>query len=160
MIRKACPADLPGILVIYENARAFMRASGNPTQWGDGRPFKETLEEDIRIGQLYVMEADGAVYAVFAFILGDDPTYAVIEDGAWISDRPYGTVHRIAGDGSRSGVFRECSEFCLSMTGHVRIDTHKDNIPMQTAILREGYSYCGIIYIEDGSPRLAYELER
>lgn len=158
MIRHACPADLPGIMLIYEKARAFMRASGNPNQWADGRPYKETLVSDIEKQQLYVIEYDGDVVAVFALIIGDDPTYATIEGGKWISDKPYGTLHRVASDGSQSGIFKECSDFAYKKTGHVRVDTHEDNKPMQNAILREGYQYCGIIYIADGSPRLAYEL--
>lgn len=46
--------------------------------------------------QLYVIEEDGQIHGVFAFILGADPTYAVIEDGAWRSDEAYGTIHHIA----------------------------------------------------------------
>lgn len=41
--------------------------------------------------------------------------------------------------------------------GSWRSDTHKDNLPMQNVILGGGFTYQGIIYIEDGTPRLAYE---
>lgn len=137
-----------------------MRATGNPHQWEDGRPYRTTLEDDIEKGQLYVLTDQDTVYGVFALIFGDDPTYAVIEDGAWISTAPYATLHRVASDGTHPGVFHECSEFAFSKIPHIRIDTHRDNRPMQNAILREGYQYCGIIYISDGSPRLAYEQDR
>lgn len=34
-IRKSRMADLPEILKLYEEARAFMQETGNGTQWGD-----------------------------------------------------------------------------------------------------------------------------
>ena len=56
-VRLACPKDLPELLRIYAAAREAMRRSGNPTQWGNNRPSQETLEEDIRLGRLYALEA-------------------------------------------------------------------------------------------------------
>lgn len=39
----------------------------------------------------------------------------------------------------------------------VRVDTHSDNIPMQKTLDKSGYTKCGIVYLYDGVPRLAYE---
>ena len=75
MIRKANLHDLPRILEIYAYARQFMRNTGNPTQWREGTPAESTLRRDMAAGQLYVQE-DDEVHAVFALILGADPTYA------------------------------------------------------------------------------------
>lgn len=156
-IRPALPGDIPAILRIYESARAFMRAHGNASQWAGGYPSRATVEEDIRRGECFVMtDGTDAPRAVFAFILGADPTYAVIEGGAWRNDEPYGTIHRIAGDGSVRGVVRRALAFCLQQAGNVRADTHADNLPMQQALLGCGFAYCGVIHLEDGSPRLAY----
>ena len=47
MFRGAVRGDLPQILKIYDHARAAMKGSGNPTQWGDNYPPQEMLEEDI-----------------------------------------------------------------------------------------------------------------
>lgn len=81
MIRKATKEDLPAILPVYAAARAYMRKNGNMTQW-DGIDAPELqLENDIRLGQLYVWEKDG-IHGVFAFIIGEDATYQTIEDGA------------------------------------------------------------------------------
>ena len=44
-----------------------------------------------------MLETESGLHGVFAFILGEDPTYGVIEDGQWLSGDPYGTIHRIAG---------------------------------------------------------------
>lgn len=100
MFRGAVRGDLPQILKIYAHARAVMKASGNPTQWGDDFPPQELLEEDIDSNRLFLYVVNGQIEAVFAFILGADPTYAVIEDGQWLDDTlPYGTVHRLASAG-------------------------------------------------------------
>ena len=76
MIRHAAESDLPRILEIYDIARQFMRQSGNMTQWVNGYPSEPLLRQDITNGDLYVMEDEGGIYGAFAFILGDDPTYA------------------------------------------------------------------------------------
>ena len=55
-IRPAVLADLPHILEIYAEARAFMRRTGNPNQWFDTHPAKEILLDDISKRQLYVSE--------------------------------------------------------------------------------------------------------
>lgn len=155
-IRPATAADLPALAAIYRCARAFMAAVGNPTQWGTANPPMATLERDIRRGQLFVVCDGDTPCGAFALVPGDDPTYGVI-DGAWRSDAPYATIHRLAGDGSRHGVFDAAVSFAASRYPHLRIDTHQDNHPMRTLIPRAGFVYCGVIHVEDGTPRLAYE---
>ncbi len=156
MIRPATMADMPALQAVYAAARAFMRRSGNPHQWSDGKPTAETLAADIGRGHLYVEVGEKGVVAAFALVPGDDPTYAVIE-GAWHSDTPYATIHRLAADGSRPGFFGRCVAFCRRRYVHLRVDTHADNAPMRHLTVQHGFSYCGIIHLEDGSPRLAYE---
>lgn len=156
-IRKATPADLPRILAIYAQARQFMARTGNPNQWKNSHPAKELLEQDIKDGNLYILEDPAGIHGVFAFLLGEDPTYHVIEDGHWHSSLPYGTIHRIASDGS-GGILHACVEYCFRKMPHLRIDTHADNRVTQGAIAKEGFQRCGIIYLTDGSPRIAYEL--
>lgn len=158
MIRNAVPADLPAILEVYRRARAFMAANGNPTQWGDSYPVPELLEEDIRLGRLFVDTADGCICGVFMFAIGDDPTYANIENGSWLDRSAYGVIHRVAADGTVPGVLKRCVAFCRGRCPHLRIDTHTDNHIMQKCIAKEGFVRCGTIYVEDGSPRIAYEL--
>ena len=41
--------------------------------------------------------------------------------------------------------------------GNLRIDTHEKNIPMQGCLAKNGFARCGIIYLEDGDPRIAYQ---
>ena len=154
MIRRATNADLPRLLEIYESARQFMRQNGNPTQWPDHYPDKALLLEDIRAGQLYVLE-DGLIHGCFLLAPGPDPTYAVI-DGAWGWQDGYGVLHRVAG--TRKGTLAQCVAFGLKTFSHLRIDTHEKNIPMQKALARQGFTHRGTIICEDGTPRLAYDL--
>lgn len=153
-IRRANSADMDRILEIYQIAREFMTANGNPTQWKDGYPRCELLKEDIRLGRLFVITLDQQICGVFVFFVGDDSTYAYIE-GSWRSDAPYGVIHRIAGVGG--GIFESVLEYCSSQIRHLRIDTHADNKPMQHVVEKTGFSRRGIIYVADGTPRIAYD---
>ena len=157
MVRKAAKEDLEEILRVYRTAKAYMVKSGNPTQWEGGYPDC-MLDGDIENGQLYVIcGEDGTIHGAFAFVLGEDPSYRVIEDGAWRSDEPYGTIHRIGSDGKRKGLFFDCLNFCKGITPYIRIDTHSDNKTMQHLVEKYGFVRSGIIHIYDGSPRIAYE---
>lgn len=154
-IRKAEEGDIPSIMEIFECARKRMRLSGNMTQWVN-YPTEVIVMNDIAGGNLYAMEETAQLCGVFAFILGEDPTYRKI-DGAWLNDEPYGTVHRIAGNGRTSGIFARCVEFCGRKTSNLRIDTHRDNHIMLHLLEKYGFKRCGIITVRDGTPRIAFQ---
>lgn len=156
LIRPARPGDLGDILDIYAAARRFMKAAGNPTQWGDTDPREELVREDIRLGHSHVVEVEGRIQAVFAMIPGEDPTYRVIE-GAWLDDGPYCAVHRVASRGEVPGLTTEIFRWVLARHPSVRIDTHVDNRPMQRALEKNGFVPCGRIQTLSGSPRVAYQ---
>jgi RimJ/RimL family protein N-acetyltransferase len=158
MVRHANIEDLETIMSIYESARQFMRSRGNSSQWVNGYPSEILLREDISKEHLFVgCNSTGQILYVFAFIIGDDPTYQKIE-GAWLNDRPYGTIHRLASAGITNGVFQRCLDFCLMQINEIRVDTHSDNTPMRNAVERAGFKRCGIIHVADGTPRIAYQL--
>ncbi len=100
------------------------------------------------------------IEAVFMYDVREDPTYAVIEDGAWPNDRPYGVLHRIASSGRKKGVASFCMQWCFAQCGNLRCDTHDDNKVMQHVMRKNGFEYCGRIYVEDGSPRVAFQKEK
>lgn len=176
MVQEAQEADLPKILEIYAAARDFMRRNGNPSQWGESYPPESVLRDDILHRQLYtVKDEDETITGVFAFIIGNDPTYEKI-DGAWLSSDEYGTIHRVASSGKKPGVFSSVLSFCESKIRHLRIDTHEQNLVMQHLIAKHGFVKCGTIYthdvlppypalpwtkldneVYDGTPRIAYE---
>ena len=155
-IRNAQREDLPRIEEIYAYARSFMAENGNPNQWGTTNPPTAQLAQDIENQLLFVVTDGEKIHGVFYFYIGNDPTYDYIEDGAWASDTPYGTIHRIAGDGT-GGILKAAVAFCGSRIDHLRIDTHHDNVVMQNAVGKCGFTRRGIIYIADGSPRIAYD---
>ena len=156
MIVKAKREDLSAILKIFEHAKSIMRQSGNYDQWSNGYPQKERLLEDIAKGQLYLLRSSEAIEACFVILETKEPTYSHIE-GAWRDDSPYVTIHRLAKGPKGKDVFKSAFEKAKSLCGHIRIDTHRDNKIMQHLITKYGFVYCGIIYLEDGSERLAYE---
>lgn len=161
MIRKAEKADLPALFEIARLARAYMVRTGNPNQWDSGYPDLY-LEEDIEEGHLYVLaDESGTPHAFFAFILGDEPSYAAI-DGVWLNDKPYGTIHRIAGDGTVKGIFAQCLEFCRKICPNIRADTHADNKTMRHLLEKHGFLRCGTVNLdlrEGDTLRIAYQRE-
>ena len=158
MIQKATMAQLPEILALYAKARIFMAQNGNPDQWGTNYPPEEMIRRDIETGKSYVNLKGGKLCAVFYFAVEEDPTYGYIA-GAWLNSRPYGVIHRIAVGESGKGVAAECFRFAYERCQNLRIDTHEKNIPMQHCLAKNGFSRCGIIYLEDGDPRIAYQKE-
>lgn len=159
-VRDTRREDIARVLEIFDRARTFMVSQGNLSQWQNGYPSREQIEKDIQLGRSHVITAeDGHVVGTFYFYLGDDPTYQTI-DGAWPDDNPYGTIHRIASDGSVRGIADTALAYCLEHVADIRVDTHAHNRPMQQWATSRGFVYCGIIRIADGSPRLAYQLKR
>lgn len=156
-IRAAAEGDLPRLLSLYANARAFMAQHGNPDQWAGGYPAPELLREDIRLGHLYVCERQEKLLAAFVLAMGEDPTYAAIEDGVWENNQPYGTIHRLASSGEEHGLTDEVVRWAFARIGNLRADTHEKNLPMQRAFERCGFRKCGIIHVADGTARLAYQ---
>ena len=156
-VRNAVSEDLVRIEEIFAYARDFMAKNGNPNQWGKTNPPHEWLVDDIEKQLLHVIEDEHGIHGVFYFFIGPDPTYGEIEDGAWSSNETYGTIHRIASDGS-GGILRKAVEFCRGEIDHIRIDTHHDNVVMHNAVAKLGFQRSGIIHLANGSPRIAYEL--
>ncbi|MBQ7356840.1 MAG: N-acetyltransferase [Clostridia bacterium] len=156
-IRRATLADANAANEIYESARAFMRSTGNLTQWSGVHPSKEEIIDGISDGTSYVCVEGEEIVATFYFNVGDDPTYRVIYDGEWRDSEPYAVIHRIAVKYPGRRIADACFDFCKGLYPSIKIDTHRDNIPMQRCLLRNGFAYCGIIHLADGEPRLAYQ---
>ncbi len=158
IIRKGEESDIDDIMSCYDVARQYMRNSGNLTQWVNGYPSRSLVEQDIKDGVSYVGVDDGGHLAMaFAFIIGEDPTYGIIEDGEWLNNLPYGTIHRLGSTGKHRGMLRMCVDYCFSIIDNVRLDTHEDNAVMRSASERLGFVRCGRIYCDDGTPRVAYQ---
>ena len=157
MIRKATEKDIPAAMELFTAAKSIMRSDGNSTQWGDGYPDAGIVRTDISMGGAHIIEQDGKPVGYFALLPSPEPTYSSI-DGKWLDDTaPYFVIHRIASTPESHGVFREIIEYALSVSGNLRIDTHRDNRIMRRLIEKSGFTYCGVIVLADGSERLAYQ---
>lgn len=162
MIRLANENDVKDLLYIFALARKFMEGTGNPDQWGKGRPSFESIITDINMKRMYIIEEEDEIIGVFSLYdytdgVSRDEDYDQIQ-GEWLNDEPYVAIHKIASSGKRGGVFKDALEFAKTKSNNIRIDTHKHNKIMQMHIKRNGFRYVGVVYIEGKHERLAYHL--
>ena len=155
-IRRTKENEIDKVMEIYAYARKFMAEHDNPSQWGNNKPSREQIEQDIQAGKHYVCVEDGQIACVFYFAHEVDPTYVKIYEGSWQNDADYAVVHRIASAGVVKGAGSFCMQWAASQADNVRIDTHENNYVMQNMLKKNGFVHCGTIFLEDGEPRLAF----
>lgn len=162
-IRIATKADLPAIYNIIKGAQAFLKSSG-VNQWQDGYPNESTIMADISEGLNYVCCYGERIVGTIVVIFDGEVTYNKIHEGDWLTNDDYATIHRLAIDEKLrgSGLASKMISFVEGMSldrgvRSIRIDTHRDNIPMQKMLSKNGFTYCGIIYLASGDERLAFE---
>lgn len=157
-IQKATEVEIDVILNIIDEARSIMRENGNTTQWTNGYPSSETILEDIANDYAFVCIAADEVVGYFCLMLGDnpDPNYTIIE-GNWLNNNPYGVIHRLASARTVKGIAQKAFDFAFTKTNNVRVDTLHENIPMQNFLKKNGFTYCGVISVSDGTPRDAFQ---
>ena len=147
IIRVATETDIGHIKTLIEEGKRKMIASGN-------------LHQDILNGNSYLVidvANPSSPLATFAAIASPEPTYTVIEEGQWLNDASYYVIHRVASAPNTHGIMRAIINFVFTLTNNIRIDTHADNILMRSALEQLGFTYCGIIYLENGDTRVAYQ---
>lgn len=161
--RKADFSDLDTIMEIVLQAQNFLKKL-NVNQWQNGYPSREIIYQDIANDNGYVMTDDKKVIAMATVIFANEPTYEHIFDGKWLTEKAYSVVHRLAVDFhcKNSGVATAILEEIEKMTKNkkidsIRVDTHEDNIPMQNLLMKNGFVYCGVIFLQDGNKRIAFE---
>lgn len=156
-IKKTDIDDLDKVMEIYDHARTYMKENGNPDQWGNSYPDAQLINQDIQEGKSFVAVDEGQIVGVFYYSIGPDPTYKSIYDGSWIEDGEYGVVHRIASASHKKGVASFCLNWAIEKCGSIRIDTHRDNIIMQKLLTKNGFTECGIIYLQNKEERIAFQ---
>lgn len=149
--------DLEQIMKIYRYAQDYMIESGNPTQWGHFYPDAELIKSDIDKNACRVIYDESGIHGIFALFLDPDPTYEHIENGKWLNDEPYLTIHRLAGDGQVHGLFSCALNYCKDISSNIRADTHADNQIMQKLMEKNGFVKCGRICVKNGTQRIAYQ---
>ena len=167
MLLLAIEKDIDIIMEIISDAKAYLK-SQNLKQWNldDGYPRKEDLLKDIQNNSCYLYIEDNLVIGCMSIIFTPDENYEDI-DGNWLSNDKYASIHRIAikNNSHHKGIgikmLLESEGIVKNNNVHsIKIDTHKDNIPMSKTILSSGYTYCGIIKLkrsEIDNLRDAYE---
>lgn len=162
-IRKAQMADTKDIMKLINQAKAYFKAH-NIDQWQDGYPNEEAITEDISQQKSFVLTDQDNVIGTMYFAFEDEPDYHEIKNGHWLTDTPYGVVHRIVVDEKIKG--RGTAHQLLSYAedqlrainvASIRMDTHLDNVSMQRFLHKNGFKYCGEITIHGGAPRIAFE---
>jgi N-acetylglutamate synthase and related acetyltransferases len=163
-VRKANPTDLPAIAELYEKGKALLHKNG-VNQWQDGYPNSNSAKADISEGISYVIESDNTVIGSACIIFGEEPTYQDIYEGSWETDSShYGFLHRVTVSPDYAGkrlavyLFEKAEQLAKEkQISLLRCDTHKDNISMQKTLTYNGFEKRGIIFLENGDKRLAYE---
>ncbi|SHJ06010.1 Ribosomal protein S18 acetylase RimI [Clostridium cavendishii DSM 21758] len=161
--RRAVETDVNNIMNIIKQAQAYFKAQGID-QWQDNYPNIEIISDDIANKNSYVMAKDDIIVASAVVSFDGEKTYDNIYDGQWISNNEYAVIHRIAVDNTYKGlglssqIMKNIEQLCLSKGIHsIKIDTHEENLSMQKMLKKNKFQYCGIIYLEDGSKRVAFE---
>ena len=165
-IRKTTVSDVGEVMPIFEEARITIATLGID-QWQNGYPSEEVILSDIELGQSYVCEVDGKICGTFAMLEHGEPTYDKIYDGRWLTgnnSRDYIAIHRVAisvasrGSGLSGAIIGFAMDFAKKKgRKSLRIDTHSGNAVMRRMLEKNGFKYCGIIYLESGDERVAYE---
>ena len=111
------------------------------------------------------MTDNGKVIGTVAISFREEENYKLIKEGRWLNeDHDYAVVHRVAVDDSYRGqgiagkLIGQVKLLKHDGIKSVRIDTHKNNLPMQRTIYKCGFELCGITTISDGSDRLSFEM--
>ena len=161
--RKSVQTDIDNIMKIIEQAQNYFKDQGI-NQWQDGYPDLNIINCDVINRNSYVLEKDGYIVATVMVSFEGEKTYDLIYEGKWISDKEYATIHRVAvnndykGLGLSSQIIKYIEELCLQKNVYsIKVDTHEQNVSMQKALKKNEFQYCGVIYLEVKSKRIAFE---
>ncbi|MGL4781519.1 MAG: GNAT family N-acetyltransferase [Bacteroidales bacterium] len=160
--RKTQMTDIVPIMEIIREAQCYFK-SQCIDQWQNDYPNENTFRTDIDSGNSYVFIENDKIIATAMISFDKEPTYDQIK-GEWLSENSYAVIHRIAVKSEMKGknIAGKILEFtkCLALDNNIhsiRIDTHRDNSSMQRVITKFGFFYCGLIYLNDGAERFAYQ---
>lgn len=158
--REAKKEDIENILEVISHAKEYMKKN-NSTQWNENYPNKETIINDIENSIGYVLIVENLIRGYIVVDFSDDEVYKNIK-GKWKTFGNYASIHRCAihkelrGQGYGSELFKFAEKLALSKNiRSVRVDTAPENETMKHLFNKNGYEYCGTVFI-DGE-KIAYE---
>ncbi len=163
VFRQGTIDDIVDIYDIIRGAKKFLKSKGID-QWQNNYPNESTVMTDVSEGVNYVCYDKDKLVGTIVVIFGGEPTYDKIYDGEWLTEGDYATIHRMALDekvrglGIAAKLISFGETLCIQKNiRSIRVDTHRDNAPMQKMLSKNGFTYCGIIYLTSGDERLAFE---
>ncbi len=163
VFRKAEEADVYNIMNIIKQAQDYFKENGI-NQWQNNYPNSDTIKNDIKNNNSYVLTDNERIVGTVAAVFTGEKTYDIIYEGQWLSNSDYVTIHRIAVDSTLKGqglstvIINYIEEMSIKKgIKSIKVDTHRDNTSMQRLLEKNGFQYCGIIYLKDKSERLAFE---
>lgn len=162
-IKETEQKDIKDVVLIISQAKHYFRENGIP-QWQGDYPNEMDILKDIENYGAYCIKNDHEVVGYSFVAQYKDPNYSYIE-GQWLNEEPYVVIHRTCIKDTMKGK-NLASEFVVlakticekNQIHNIRVDTHEKNISMQKMLEKNGFIKTGIIYVEDGSPRFAYQL--
>ena len=165
MIRRATLADLDRLMPIFDEARRTIAELGID-QWQNGYPQRSVIENDIKRRESFLCELDENICGTFVMLLEGEKTYDKIYGGEWLTgdSQKYVAIHRVAipvtyrGQGIAAKIIAYAEEYARKNgRSSLRIDTHEGNAVMRRMLEKNGFSYCGVIFLGSGDKRVAYE---
>ncbi len=161
-IRPATPAEADIALnILLTGKKSLCEAAVD--QWQNDYLKKELIETDISLGESYLLFFEDV--AVASFVFTDKADSAYDKSGAYLIDPPYTSLHRVAvlPEFKGLGVGGMIVDYCIKKSSEMgvcgfRCDTHEQNKSMRRMLTKNGFIDRGPITLEDGSPRVAYEL--
>lgn len=165
-LRKSTPTDLDAIMEIVAEAKALLKKDGSP-QWQDGHPNRELFAEDIKQGLNWVLVVGSEVAGTATLTTEPETDYETIQEGQWVGDNHYATIHRVAIASKFRGMHLSKMIFSNLLTAgrlmnfkDFRIDTHPVNLRMQKLATDFGFEKRGVVQVIDkiDPNRVAFEL--
>lgn len=160
--RRAKKEDVKDIMIIVKMAQDYFKEQ-EIDQWQKGYPNEDVIKKDINDDHSYVLTDDGKVVGTTFLSFDGEETYKTIYEGEWLTNGIYAVIHRIAVDrnfkrkGIASEILKGIENKCKEKVKSIKIDTHKANIAMQRFLQKNNFKQCGIIYLNDGNERIAFE---
>ena len=152
--RPATEADVEDILLIFRQAKNYLKKH-RVDQWqNEGYPGEKSLRIDMERGDCYVMTYGERIAGVFTLTAHPELTYDHLTDGKWSCNAPYCTLHRNAvaaefrGTGMADHLVAAAEAECRARgRNYLRVDTHRKNKAMLELIKRHGFTYRGNIRV-------------
>jgi ribosomal protein S18 acetylase RimI-like enzyme len=152
-IRKALPADLPGMMSILRACAKDMLAHGID-QWDQTFPPEDFVIRDIGRGSANVGEIDGSLCGMFTMDENQSPEYSQV---SWqIPASRIAVIHRLAvsPDYHRMGVASQLMDYAESQAAKsgfdvMRLDSFSCNYRSVEMYLTRGYRKTGFVHFRN-----------